>query len=199
MGFFGNHINEMVVTEIIESESFKDFVLFVRSELNIEGTRDQYPIVPKDYQQGDGGYIVQDTFGALLFTSLFSEIIGIEIYVSSIVTRINDVFSHRIHRSHDMELISRIYVFNAIAHEYVHIQQFEQGKITAEIMEIQNQLNYAEREIEREAVRVAKELLIQYTGLEDSRLNQIINGNVDNDSARDLSDYLLEWENRDNY
>ncbi|UOK62189.1 hypothetical protein MT997_28385 [Paenibacillus sp. OVF10] len=198
MAFLGNYINEMLINEIIESEIVNDFVLFVRTELNIEGTIDQYPIVPNVYQEGDGGYIVQDTFGALLLTSSYRRINGVELYVSSIVARINDVFSHRIHRSHDMELISRIYVFNAIAHEYVHIKQFEEGRITAETMEIQNQLNYEEREIEIEAARLAKELLIQYTSMEGARLNQILSGNIDNDSARELSNYFSEWENESN-
>lgn len=94
-----------------------------------------------------------------------------------------------------MELITRIFVFNAVAHEYVHVQQFEQGRITAEIIEVQNQLNYEQREIEIEASNVAKELLIQYTGLETQRVNQILSGNSDNDSAAELSEYLIEWEN----
>ncbi|BCG58755.1 hypothetical protein [Paenibacillus sp. URB8-2] len=195
MGFFGNEINEQLINEIIEHESSNDFVGFLRNELHIGGTREQYPITTADHQVGTDNYKVQDTFGALLFTPSYREILGIELYVKSIVERINAVFSHRMHNPHTMELITRIFVFNAVAHEYVHVQQFEQGRITAEIIEVQNQLNYEQREIEIEASNVAKELLIQYTGLETQRVNQILSGNSDNDSAAELSEYLIEWEN----
>ncbi|NOU83887.1 hypothetical protein GC101_34090 [Paenibacillus sp. LMG 31459] len=194
MGLFGDEINEQLINEIIEHESFNELVGFLRNELHIGGTREQYSITTADHQIGADNYKVQDTFGALLFTPSYREIIGIELYVKSIVERLNAVFSHRMHNPHTMELIARIFVFNAIAHEYVHVQQFEQGRITAEIMEVQNQLNYDQRDIEIEAARVAKELLIQYTGLETQRVNQILSGNSDNVSAAELSEYLIQWE-----
>ena len=110
--------------------------------------------------------------------------------------RINDIFPHRISEPHVVKLITDIFVCNAIAHEYIHVQQHEQGRITVELMIEQNRFNYEEREIEIEAAKGAIDLLIQHTSLEEERVEQILKGYIDNDSANELSEYLLEWESR---
>lgn len=198
MGLPGSYINNETIIGIVEGNNFNMFVDHLRANLGIVGTREHYPINVKDYHRVDGGFVEQNTFGTLYCTPMYREIIEIGIYADSIVERINDVFSHRINNQHVMNIIAEIYVLNTVAHEYVHVWQHEEQRLTGEIMEVQNRLNYAERGIEIEAARLTPELLIQYTCLESTRLNQVFGMYIDNDDAAELSEFLTEWERRNN-
>ena len=81
----------------------------------------------------------------------------------------------------------------ALVHELEHIQQFQQGRLTKDIIDHENDLSYENRPLEIEANTVANNIISSY-GVFEERISEHIYSNtaVDNNSAQIILEITSE-------
>ncbi len=189
----GNQVNAEELKGIVANEHCCSFLAYLEGSLCISNSIERYPIKFGEYKLDTDGFTEVQTFASLSFSEKYKDVLSFNLYLEAITDEVNRKFVHRIRLPEVIQVIAMLLIYNAIAHEYVHIKQHEEGRLTQEVMDLENQIDYKQRGLEIEASLRSQELVIGFTGIEPLVLGQIISENIDNDNASTIEHEIVEW------
>ncbi|MBZ9621403.1 hypothetical protein G9F71_000665 [Clostridium sp. FP2] len=175
-------LDKSEIKDIIISEDFRIFKNEIEERFNIQ--RIEYDIETQDIAYGEGGYAEPFTNARTIFNNGYEKVDRIVFYSEDIKEAINRKFSRLSSNMLVFNRVIEIYVKATLIHELVHIQQFQNGRLTEEVMNEEKQLPYERRHLEMEANSMANEVISNWGEFESNIAEYIYsNISVNNDSA----------------
>ena len=172
------------IDDFIKSEEFSTFKKEIEEKFGI--TCLDYEINIKDMAFEYDGYAKIETKARTIFIDDYSNVKEIIFYNKSIEKFIKDKFYKLEHDELVFQEIIKLYIKYILVHELVHVYQFKLGKLTKEIADKENLLEYRDRELEIEANEIAKSTISNLGELEKQLIKFYDKQNIDNNDVEKI-------------